>query len=140
MSFNDIKIKTIDLIFSNAVLQYISKLDNAIHKTYMFLKKGGYTMHQVDLRDLYHFKDQSYLNLLNYSNKFWKLMGNTNRYRYSHYIQLFKKYNFQIININLLKTKQLLKIKEMKKFFNKEYRNMSDEELSILSFNILCKK
>lgn len=139
-SFNKLKKNSIDILFSYAVLQYIYKLENAITRINLLLKNNGYTYHQVDLRDLTHIKDSAYLNFLKFSPWVWKIIGNTNQYRYNYYINLFKKYNFEIINSVYMKTKEYNKIDIIKNSFHKRYRNLSNEELSIIGFNILAKK
>lgn len=139
-TFNKLRKESVDLIFSNAVLEHVSELNLTIKKISILLKQGGYTFHHVDLKDHYHTIDKCYLNFLKYSDRIWNFIGNTNRIRYSDYIFLFNKYKFKILEIDQHKTKSLLKINEIKSSFNKRFRNLRENDLSILDFNILAKK
>ena len=139
-NFNKLCNKSIDFIFSNAVLEHVFDLNLAIKKISMLLKKGGYTIHQVDLRDHFYIREKCYLNFLRYSPKFWKFFGDTNRCRISEYINLFEKYNFEIIAIKSKKIRNTSKLNIMKERFFIDYRNLSNEDLSIIGFNIFAKK
>jgi len=108
-AFNQLRNESVDLIFSNAVLEHVSELDLAIKKISMLLKQGGYTFHHVDLKDHYHTNDKCYLNFLKYSERIWNFIGNTNRIRYSEYISLFGKNKFEILEIEQHKTKIYIK-------------------------------
>ena len=139
-TFNQLRNSSVDLIFSNAVLEHVSELNLTIKKISMLLKQGGYTFHHIDLKDHYHTNDKCYLNFLKYSDRIWNFIGNTNRIRYSEFITLFGKNKFDILEIEQHKTKSILKIKEIKPNFNKRFRNINENDLSILDFNILAKR
>jgi len=137
-----IKKNSVDLIFSQAVLEHITDLKTAIQKNNLFLKEGGYTIHQVDLRDHLHFNDNCYLDFLKYRCRFWKFFGEmTNRARFSQYINYFNNYNLEILDIlDIKRVGPYTKINKIKKRFLEVYRNLSDEDLSIISFKIIAKK
>ncbi len=140
-SFNELEENSIDLITSHDVLEHIFNLESVIKNISMLLKKGGYTIHQIDLRDHLYLEEKFHLDFLKYSPRFWKCFGHiTNRFRYSYYINLFKKYDLEIIHLKHTKTGPLSKIKKIKKDFHRDYRDLSDEELSIIRFEILAKK
>jgi len=138
-NFNILRKETIDFIFSNAVLEHVYNLKLTIEKINLLLKKGGITYHQVDLKDHVHIRDKCYLDFLKYPEKYWRFIGDTNRIRYSQYLKIFKKFNFDLLEINSRKLKSK-GISIIKKDFNKEFQKLSDEDLSIISFNILAKK
>jgi len=139
---NKIKKESIDLIFSQAVLEHVFDLNSTIKKISLLLKKGGYTIHQVDLNDHLHLNDKSYLDFLKYPHRFYKYFGDiTNRKRFSQYINYFNVYHLKILDIiNIKKVGPISKINKIKKKFYRDFRNLSDEELSIISFKIIAKK
>ncbi len=139
-NFNELENGSIDFIFSNAVLEHVSDLDLAIKKVSLLLKKDGYTFHYIDLKDHFHVMDKCYLNFLKYSRTLWNFIGDTNRLRYPDYILLFTKHKFEILEIEQNKTNALSKIKKIKGGFDKDFRDLSETELSILDFNVLAKK
>lgn len=137
---NKLKNRSIDFIFSHAVLEHVVNLDMAFNKIYQLLKRGGYSSHKVDLRDHFHIRDKCYLEFLKYPEKYWRFIGDTNRVRYSQYIKLFRKYKFEILDVKLQKIGPMLKIDEMKKKIYKDFKNLESEILSIRGFYILLKK
>ena len=140
-TFNKLKRSSIDLIFSHDVLEHVSDIESAIETISLLLRKGGYTIHQIDLRDHLHLNDGCYLDFLKFSSRFWKYFGDiTNRHRYSKYIELFKKYNLEILHLKHTRIGPLSKINKIKQKFNSYYKNLSDEELSIIRFEIFAKK
>lgn len=140
-TFNKLERNSIDLIFSHDVLEHVSDIQTAIETISVLLRKGGYTLHQIDLRDHLHLNDGCYLDFLKYSPRFWKNFGDiTNRHRYSKYIELFKKYNLEILHLKHTRIGPLSKINKIKQKFDTQYKNLSDKELSIIRFEICAKK
>ena len=68
-SFNELADKSVDLIFSNAVLEHIEgqEINLLMQESYRVLKKNGKAIHRVDFRD--HIKGD--FNHLRYSDLFW---------------------------------------------------------------------
>ncbi len=130
---------SIDFLYSNAVLEHVSNLDLAIGNISRLLKHNAYSFHHIDLKDHYHTPDKCYLDFLKYTNVFWKMIGDTNRTRFSEYLKLFKKHNFKILetNLHVLKTTSILV--KIKKHFNRKFRNLEDNDLSVLDFNIIVR-
>ncbi|MFX0074541.1 MAG: hypothetical protein ACFE96_03810 [Candidatus Hermodarchaeota archaeon] len=128
-----------NLIFSNTVLEHVYNLKLNIEKINLLLKRGGFTYHRVDLRDHLHLRDKYYLDFLKYPEKYWRFIGDTNRIRYLQYLKIFKKFNFDLLEINNRKLKSK-GIRIIKKDFNKEFQKLSDKDLSIIRFNIITKK
>tara|TARA_B110000444_G_C18806580_1_gene580305 strand:+ start:609 stop:1490 length:882 start_codon:yes stop_codon:yes gene_type:complete len=133
-----IKSKSIDLIFSTAVLEHL-KLDEfeiIIKEMRRILKDDGFTSHEIDLKD--HLNKS--LNNLRFSSWIWEsnLFSNsgfyTNRLRYSQIIKIFETSGF---NVQILKQKKWNKYPINIKLINKEFRNELNEELLISSFNLI---
>lgn len=140
-TFSKLKRSSIDLIFSHDVLEHVADISSGIETISLLLRKGGYTIHQIDLRDHLHLNDGCYLDFLKFSSRFWKFFGDiTNRHRYSKYIELFKEYNLEILHLKHTRIGPLSKINKMKQKFDFRYKNLSVEELSIIRFEILAKK
>ena len=55
-------------------------------------------------------------------------------------IEYFKKSKFQIFQIRYKKIGPLTKINQLKKHFHKDFKYLSDKELSIGTFDIIVKK
>jgi hypothetical protein len=68
-SFNEVNDSSIDLVFSNAVLEHIEKqeINRLMIQTYRVLKKQGMAIHRIDFRD--HI--QGDFNHLRYGESFW---------------------------------------------------------------------
>lgn len=138
--FNKLNRNSIDLIVSSAVLEHLNDLELAIKVMKYLLKEGGLSVHRIDLRDHLHLKDNCFLDFLKYSPRFWKLFGDlTNRIRCSQYITFFKKYNFDIIFTKKNKIRTISKIDEIKNAFYHNYKILTKEDLSIISFDLVAK-
>lgn len=137
---SNIKNESIDFVFSHAVLEHVSNLDLGLKRVLQLLKRGGFSYHKIDLRDHFHIRDKCYLDFLKYNEKYWKFIGDTNRVRYSQYIELFKKYNFEILNVKLQKMGPLSKIEKMQEKFCKDFRYLDSKDLSIRGFYVFMKK
>ena len=140
-NFNVLKKNSIDLIISNAVLEHIFDIESAIRIISLLLKDGGLTIHRIDLRDHLHIADNCFLDFLKFSPRFWRFFGDlTNRMRYPEYINLFDRYHLELIYIYTLKIGLISKINKIKNNFNRNYRFLNDEDLSIGAFDIIAKK
>jgi SAM-dependent methyltransferase len=129
--------KSVDFIYSCAVLEHVHNLDLCFSEMSRVLKSKGIMNHQVDLRD--HIFSQDSLWFLTI-NDFWftLLFKNTgeyvNRKRISYYHNLIKKYSLHIIK---LKKDKIVYDKKIPKKLTKTY---SDNDLRTFSINILLKK
>ncbi|MBA7698017.1 hypothetical protein ES703_106691 [subsurface metagenome] len=90
---------SIDCVFSNAVLEHVHSIKEAINKISRVTRPDGIGIHEIDLRD--HFFRATPLRLLRYPDWLWNLMswnrpGYTNRLRFSDYFDLFKQASFEI--------------------------------------------
>lgn len=140
-NFDKLNRNTIDLILSNAVLEHLLDVETAIKMMKFLLKDSGLSIHHIDLRDHLHLLDKCFLDFLKFSPRFWKYFGDlTNRMRYSQYIFLFKKYKFDIIYTDLKRRGLISRINEIKNNFHHNYKILSNEDLSITSFDLIAKK
>jgi predicted SAM-dependent methyltransferase len=137
-SFSAIDDSTIDLIFSQAVLEHVGKYEftETLKECRRVIKPFGAASHSVDLKD--HLGGG--LNNLRFSERLWesdffKKSGfYTNRIRYSEMLLLFKEAGF---TVNVLSTDCWENLPASKKGFNIEFSNLPDDELSVKEFDVL---
>lgn len=131
---------SIDIVFSNAVLEHVHDVRKAISEMSRVTKPGGFGIHEIDLRD--HFFQATPLKLLRYPDWLWNLMtwnrpGYTNRLRLPDYLKLFKASGFLIEK--LVSTREykgeLSSLKMARKF-----TGYSSNEIKTLAFWVLLQK
>ncbi len=140
-SIKKIPSNSVDLIFSQAVMEHIRKknFEAMNSELYRVLKKDGVISHQIDLRD--HLGGG--LNNLRFSDNLWeskffvKSGFYTNRIGFDKMISIFENLSFKYEIINVQKWK-LLPIKKYK--INKKYRAQDEENLKVKVFDILLRK
>jgi hypothetical protein len=116
-SIDDVTSKSLDLIFSQAVLEYVAPLDEVYRAMSVWLKAGGYSSHVIDLsaHDLSPFWNGHWA----YSDREWRMARGRreiflNREPLSTYLAFAKKFGFEILLLKKnygnggLKTAQLL--------------------------------
>ena len=119
--------ESVDMIYSQAVLEHIDDLEHSYKVCSHWLKRGGFISNVID------FKSHRLAELWNghwlYSDTMWKLIKGRrpfliNREPYSTHIKLLEKYNFKIIcNIKTKSDSVLRKEKLALRF-----KNLSDED------------
>ncbi len=129
---------SVDCVFSNAVLEHVHRIKDAIQEFARVTRKGGIGIHEVDLRD--HFFQQTPLRLLQYPDWLWNLMawnrpGYTNRLRFSDYMKHFDDEGFKIGKEIILK-KYVEKIQGVSGRFQK----YPPDELAILAFGVVLRR
>ena len=140
-SFSDISEESIDIIFSQAVLEHVNRLDffKMAEECFRVCKSKGVCSHQVDLRD--HLGGG--LNNLRFSNKVWesdffKKSGfYTNRIQYDEVIKMFKEVGF---TCNELAVNRWNELPLPKNKLSNEFKDLSMENLRVKSFDIVLKK
>lgn len=131
---------SIDCVFSNAVLEHVHSIKEAINEISRVTRPGGIGIHGIDLRD--HFFQATPLRLLQYPDWLWNLMtwnrsGYTNRLRISDYLDLFRKTDFRIER--WMPTREYKgSTAEVK--LNNKFKSYPQNELKILAFWILLRK
>ena len=136
-SFEEIADKSIDLIFSQAVLEHIPRglFMATMQESHRVLKSDGVASHFVDLKD--HLGGG--LNNLRFSAYVWEsdIFINsgfyTNRIRFSEMISMFQYAGFRIESVNLNRW-ELNPIR--KKNLSKDFEAISDDDLLVNGFDV----
>lgn len=139
-SLKKIENESVDLIFSQAVLEHVRRHEflETMQECHRILKPGGICSHQVDLRD--HLGGG--LNNLRFSEKIWesafftKSGFYTNRIQYSQMLNIFRQAGFQAQVTEVRRWKAL---PIGRNHLSKEFRSLSEEELSISGFDVLLR-
>ena len=92
------EIGEVDLIVSNAVLEHLSDLEQAIKTFHLLLSPNGVMIHKIDFRAHNRFLKRGPLYFLAYSDTLWKMMGNNigapNRMRLPDYKNMLESSGF----------------------------------------------
>lgn len=96
---------SIDLIYSNSVLEHVPKnvIAEMMKESFRVLKPGGLAMHNVACNDHYASFDKSisYVNFLQYDERGWRLWNNSlqyqNRLRAPEFLELATEAGFEVI-------------------------------------------
>ena len=124
ISVND----SIDLIYSQAVLEHVDDLENTYHQMYRWLKPGGFMSHVIDFKC--HGTAKKWNGHWAYSDSMWNFIRGRrhyllNREPFSTHIKLLNKNKFKIINI-----KKVNKVNGINKnTLNKKFDFLTDEDL-----------
>jgi len=126
-----------DLIISRAVLEHVNNLESTIKNIRRVLKRGGISIHQVDLKshglDRYQTFDfltwPEFLYRSMYSHK-----GYPNRWRIDKYRELVEKSGLSCNKLVPLGKLEEEKIGIIKPRLAKQFRHLTPEELSWLEF------
>ena len=136
-SLKKIQDKSVDIIFSNAVLEHIYKDEfvNIFEEFRRIIKDEGFMSHQVDFKD--HLGGS--LNNLRFSDSIWEsyLFRNsgfyTNRIRHQKMLNIFIETGFIVDEINLSKWNKLpINTKKL----SKQFRKCSYEDLLVSGFKV----
>ena len=140
-SFAKVDTDSIDIVFSQAVLEHIEKdiFAREIKECFRVSKNKSVSSHEVDLRD--HLSEN--LNNLRFSEKIWESSFFKSSGFYTNRIQLEEMksfftdagFRFKIISVD---SWDALPIKKEK--LNKYFRSLSDENLKVKVFNVLLYK
>jgi len=136
---NKIEKGSIDMVYTQTVLQHFTNLQDIYGKMYGWLKKDGIMSHMIDLTAL-KFSD-SWDGHWTYSDFEWKLVAGRNsvginREPHSAHIKYLNDLHFNIICDIKLTSAPIIKRKNLAK----KYKNMSEEDLSISSIFIQAVK
>jgi len=146
--WNDPKIienNSVDLVFSQAVLEHVEDLKHTYESMYKWVKKGGYISNAIDFES--HGLSNEWNGHWSFSDLTWKLMkGNRpyliNRESFSKHIEAAQNAGFKIISIIPFKT---FPSDEYTGSIRREqlatkFRNMSEEDFSTTSAYVLARK
>ena len=130
---------SIDMIFSQAVLEHVDDLPNAYGLMSLWLKPGGYVSHQIDFRS--HGTATEWNGHWAYSEFVWKLMRGKrayllNRLPLSAHRRLLEKEGFEIVCEEKARTESNLRRDSLAPRF----RELSDEDFMTSSVFIQARK
>ena len=140
-SIKQIADESVDLIFSQAVLEHIrkSEFSEYFSEFYRVLKASRISNHQIDLRD--HLSGA--LNNLRFSDRLWesnffaKSGFYTNRIGYDEIYKIALNNGFKVKTNNILKWDE---IPTKKEYFSYEFKSRNDESLKIKVFDLYLEK
>ena len=146
--WNDPKIienDSVDMIFSQAVLEHVKDLKHTYDAMYKWVKKGGCISNQIDFQS--HGLSDEWNGHWSFSDVTWKLMkGNRpyliNREPLSKHLEAVQDAGFEIVSVIPVKTfpsDAYTGAIERDKLAQK-FRNMSEEDFTTASAYILAKK
>jgi len=130
---------TVDMIFSQAVMEHVDNLPYAYKSMYDWLRPGGFMSHQIDFKC--HGTAYKWSGHWAYSDRVWQLIIGKgsyllNREPYSTHIRFIKENNFKIVCDKRVKNDRGISRGELAPRF----KNFSDEDLLISGTLIQVKK
>lgn len=133
------KSNSVDLIYSQAVLECIDELDETFVAMCRWLKPSGLMSHTVDIKS--HGLTREWNGHWKFSDTEWFFVRGgrkylLNRLPLSGYISMHSSHGFEILVQKNVKSENLIPPES----FAKEFRNMSDEDKSTSGVYILSKK
>ena len=140
-SFGSIETGTVDLIFSQAVLEHVRKNEFLVtmRECFRVLTPEGIASHQVDLKD--HLGGS--LNNLRFNERVWesdffvRSGFYTNRIRFPEMIDLFENVKFVVEVCDIRRWKQL---PVKRQSLSNDFLYLSDADLMVSGFDILLRK
>lgn len=147
-SLTTIENSTIDIYFSNQVLEHIPYLvlDKIFNEGKRVITKGGLFIHFIGLHDHFSTIDStiSGINFLKFSNFRWNLLaGNKfmyqNRLRASDYYKLFQENDFQIVEKEAQIDSRSLEELENGFRINRQFKNYAKEDIATTALTIISK-
>jgi hypothetical protein len=120
---------TVDLIYSQAVLEHVDALEGAYAAMRKWLKPGGIMTHQIDFKC--HGKANDWNGQWAYSDLAWKIIVGRrpyllNRQPHSVHVGLIERSGFEILNDMVIRSASNLRREELAPRF----RNLSDDDLT----------
>ena len=133
----------VDFIFSRAVLEHVSDISAIIHDMENALKKGGVTVNKVDLKS-HGLHRGNILEFLTWPTFLWNLMysekGVPNRWRLDEYKKILSHSQLKLIFIKCVESCSNEVMDEVRPFLSTAFKQLSDEDLSCLSFWFKAQK
>ena len=136
---------SIDMIFSQAVLEHVNDLNETYKAMFLWLKRGGVMSHQIDFKS--HSTSKNWNGHWAYSDYEWNILnggGNhlINREPLSTHIELLKENGFNVISVipvkNFPSDKYNGSIK--RKNLSKRFKELSNDDFSTCGAYILSVK
>ena len=120
--------RTVDMVFSQCVMQYIDNLSHVYKVLSRWLKPDGYMSHEIDFTAFR--ASEKWNGYWAYTDLLWTLIKGkrqnlVNRAPHSTHIKLIDKYNFKIICDNIVKDRSGIQRRELAPRF----KELTDEDL-----------
>ena len=136
---NVIKPESVDMIFSQAVLEHVEDLAGTYEALYHWLRPGGFMSHQIDFGS--HGLAKHWNGHWAYSDPTWKLIRGKrtwliNREPYSTHRDLIEKNGFEIVHE--VKSAEASKIAKGR--LACRFRNISDDDFKTRTVYVLARK
>lgn len=135
-----------DVILAHEAIEHVEHLDRGIQSVSHLLAPGGHCVfvcHLTSLGGVYNHESEP-LRLLYYSDLVWSLMfsnrGGSNRVRASGYRDLLTRHGFEILSLSVLERLPAADLARVKPHFVRRFRDLPDDDLSILSFSVVARK
>lgn len=133
------KKNTVDLIFSQAVLEHVDDLKSTYQAMYDWLGDGGYLSHQIDFKS--HGTSKNWNGHWLYPEVLWNLIKGKrlyllNRQPYSVHKLFLKQEGFSIIRVKKVQADSVFSLEDV----NKQFQNISEEDLHTCGAYILATK
>ncbi|MCI0338109.1 MAG: methyltransferase domain-containing protein [Acidobacteria bacterium] len=121
--------RSVDMIYSQAVLEHVDDLSNTYRAMHSWLKPGGYISHMIDFKC--HKTADEWNGHWTYSDLTWKLIRGKrsyllNREPHSTHLKLLLEEGFKVVCDQTIKSKSPI----TKRSLSGRFRNMSDEDLT----------
>jgi SAM-dependent methyltransferase len=125
--------ESVDYLFSSSVLEHLREPEAVLKESRRILRKGGWMIHVVDLRD--HFFRYPF-EMLKYSERAWGFLttasggsGYQNRWRLTRWKEALERYGFATQGIVLLDLGE--RLAREKPAFAPEFRTLPDDDLRV---------
>ena len=136
---------SVDLIFSQAVLEHVEDLRNTYNAMYRWVKKGGFISHQIDFES--HGLSDQWNGHWSFSDLTWKLIKGKrqyliNREPLSKHLEAAQDAGFEIVSVVPIKSfphEEYIGTIERSQLA-KKFKNMSEEDFTTTSAYVLAKK
>ena len=140
-----IKRESVDLIFSQAVLEHVENLDFTYKAMSLWLKKGGLMSHQIDFQS--HLTASEWNGHWTYSQLEWKILNanqeySINREPLSTHLQLMKKYGFKVVTIypSTEYHQNYYTSSILRNDLDEQFQNLTDEDLETVKCHVIAQK
>jgi SAM-dependent methyltransferase len=125
--------ESVDYLFSSSVLEHLREPEAVLKESRRILRKGGWMIHVVDLRD--HFFRYPF-EMLKYSERAWGFLttasggsGYQNRWRLTRWKEALERHGFATQVIVLLDLGE--RLAREKPAFAPEFRTLPDDDLRV---------
>jgi SAM-dependent methyltransferase len=128
---------SVDLTYSNAVLEHVHQPDAVARELARVTRRGGDSVHEIDFRD--HFVEHNRLRFLEFSEWEWQLRarlrpGYTNRLRVGDFQNLFRQLGFELLSGKVTHLFEMEEVEAMRPRWTSRFRERSAEELSTAAY------